>query len=947
MGMNLPRWSITLVLLLAFTVFAMAGENGMNAYTEGWSETHPTAGDVYWAAAGPFDFDGDGYPEFVGVTDAGGITVIMYENNGDDSFENVWTYVIADVIYSRDVADQTSDLDGDGIPELLIAGKGNTDYNSVFIFEYDTSSTDMNFNLVGSLDPEELAGLVSESGTDAKTLMAGDLDNDGIDELLISDGGGTDFVMVMSLDTNSTFAFPNWIVEYIDQSMSYSNYGGVIGDFDNNGTNNFAFVEWDYNAIAFYDVLGVDDYELILFTDDITPDDGGSQRSVEAADLNGDGYTEIYLASTNGNVYVYEIGDDLADFDLETDIHIIFEDTDNVWQFGGAKLGNTDIWWGPADGADYIITDRDSSAIIDLEYDGVGDVFSAASWTPYYIATDVASWQDVVLGDFDYDGLDEFIAVTTEATLAQVFEHDGWNWAPGVETSPIVADTSSVNPVTPGFQTRGVTAGSDLDGDGMQEVLVTDYTVHGLHIYEVTGDNTLEWRNTLTVDSTTYGSNVRFVITGDLDNNGVGEIIFMSFRDAAEAGNGLNVWEWDGVVGSDNYTQYVMPVMVDGVVVDRYYGDRTINVGDPDGDGQQEVMISNNGNTGSTYDIHMIAHVDGTFASGFYSLVPEWVSNKDAPEWGGSPGYGQPNVTDLDGDGDKEVCFLSWNNNTLLVVESLGTDDYAIQSSTMIDSSGSDDVVYGSTYVTDIDGDGIDELYGPQYSLGWVWQVRGGDDVADITFENGVEILSHHGAPWDLTGGDSDGDGVDELYAVDYSHARILQWSYNGTGWDEAVVANWTETMGGFGLDFADDLDGDGRSELVQGFLEPPYSVGNPMGYTFSVTELGGAVGVEEKWTIITPDDYKLEQNYPNPFNPSTTIEFTLPLAKDNINIIVYNMLGQEVVRLASDASYGPGTHSITWNSITAAGTPAAAGVYIYELRSGHLSKTAKMTLIK
>ncbi|NQV42230.1 MAG: VCBS repeat-containing protein [Candidatus Marinimicrobia bacterium] len=945
--MNLPRWSITLVLLLAFTVFAMAGENGMNAYTEGWSETHPTAGDVYWAAAGPFDFDGDGYPEFVGVTDAGGITVIMYENNGDDSFENVWTYVIADVIYSRDVADQTSDLDGDGIPELLIAGKGNTDYNSVFIFEYDTSSTDMNFNLVGSLDPEELAGLVSESGTDAKTLMAGDLDNDGIDELLISDGGGTDFVMVMSLDTNSTFAFPNWIVEYIDQSMSYSNYGGVIGDFDNNGTNNFAFVEWDYNAIAFYDVLGVDDYELILFTDDITPDDGGSQRSVEAADLNGDGYTEIYLASTNGNVYVYEIGDDLADFDLETDIHIIFEDTDNVWQFGGAKLGNTDIWWGPADGADYIITDRDSSAIIDLEYDGVGDVFSAASWTPYYIATDVASWQDVVLGDFDYDGLDEFIAVTTEATLAQVFEHDGWNWAPGVETSPIVADTSSVNPVTPGFQTRGVTAGSDLDGDGMQEVLVTDYTVHGLHIYEVTGDNTLEWRNTLTVDSTTYGSNVRFVITGDLDNNGVGEIIFMSFRDAAEAGNGLNVWEWDGVVGSDNYTQYVMPVMVDGVVVDRYYGDRTINVGDPDGDGQQEVMISNNGNTGSTYDIHMIAHVDGTFASGFYSLVPEWVSNKDAPEWGGSPGYGQPNVTDLDGDGDKEVCFLSWNNNTLLVVESLGTDDYAIQSSTMIDSSGSDDVVYGSTYVTDIDGDGIDELYGPQYSLGWVWQVRGGDDVADITFENGVEILSHHGAPWDLTGGDSDGDGVDELYAVDYSHARILQWSYNGTGWDEAVVANWTETMGGFGLDFADDLDGDGRSELVQGFLEPPYSVGNPMGYTFSVTELGGAVGVEEKWTIITPDDYKLEQNYPNPFNPSTTIEFTLPLAKDNINIIVYNMLGQEVVRLASDASYGPGTHSITWNSITAAGTPAAAGVYIYELRSGHLSKTAKMTLIK
>jgi len=945
MGMNLPKWSITL-LLLTFAVFAMAGENGVNAYTEGWSESHPTAGDVYWGAAGPFDFDGDGYDEFVGVTDAGGITVIMYENNGDDSFENVWTYVIADVVYSRDVADEVSDLDGDGIPELLIAGKGSTDYNSVFIFEFDTSSTDMNFNLVSSFDPEEVAGLVSDDGTDCKTLMAGDIDGDFVDELIISDGGGTDFVMVTSLDTNSTFEFPNWIVEFTDESMSYSAYGGVIGDFDNNGTNNFAFVEWDYNAIAFYDVIGPDDYELILFTDDLTPEDGGSQRSVESADLNGDGFTEIYCASTNGNVYLYEVGADLADFVDSTDVHVIFEGSD-VWSFAGAKMGNTDIWWGAADGADYIITDQDSSALIDLEYDGFGDVTDAASWTAYVIPTNVANWQDVVIGDFDYDGLDEFITFTTEAPLAQVFEHDGWNWSPGVDTRPVVADTSSVNPVTPGFQTRGVTAGSDLDGDGFQEVLVTDYMVHGVHIYEATADNTLEWKNTLTTDSTTYGSNARHAITGDLDNDGVGEIIYMSFRDAAEAGNGVNVWEWDGVVGSDNYTQYVLPVMVGGVEVDRYYGERTLNVGDPDGDGQQELLISNNGNTAATYDIHMIAHVDGTFESGFYSLVSEWESNKDATEWGGSPGYGQANVTDLDGDGDKEVCFFSWNNNTMLVVESQGTDDYLIQSSVLLDSSGSDDTVYGTTYVTDIDGDGIDEIYGPQYPAGWVWQVRGGADVQDITFENGVSIISHHGAPWDLTGGDSDGDGVDELYGVDYGHARIIQWSFNGTGWDEVVVANWNQPMGGFGLDFAQDLDGDGHSELIQGFLEPPYSSGNPTGYTFSISELGATEGADNKWTIVTPNDYKLEQNYPNPFNPSTTIEFTLPLAKDNVSLTIYNMLGQEVIRLADNASYGPGSHSVTWNSLTANGTPAAAGVYVYELRSGHVSKTAKMTLIK
>jgi hypothetical protein len=952
MGMNLPKWSIIL-LLLAFAVFAMGGENGVNSYKLGWSETHPTDADAYWGVSGPFDFDSDGYPEIVVFSDDGGITLHMYENVGNDAWDEVWTHTITEISYSYEVSDQTCDLDRDGIPELLVGGEGGSagTYNSLFILELDTAAVNaggISFDEVAAVNPAFEGGFDDGNGaypTSTKTIYAGDLDGDTVTELLLYDGRSHE-VMVMSMDTTSNFGFPNWVVEFTDDSFCCSAYGAVVGDLDNDGTNNFALVQWDYNGIAFFNVNGADDYELIMSIDPVTDYDGGSLRSMESGDLNGDGFTEIYLASTAGTVLLYDIGSDLSAFDEATDVYTIYDGTSLGFTFNGATLGNTDIWHSPADGEDYIIT-TDSSRIIDLEYDNVGDVTDAQSWTSYEIETDVATWQDVALGDFDYDGLDEIFAVTTEAPMSQIFEHDGWNWSPNVDTRPVVADTSSVDPVTPGFQTRGVAAGSDLDQDGMQEVIVTDYMVHGVHIYEVTGDNTLEWKNTLSTDSTSYPSNCRFAITGDLDGDGKGEIIYMSFRDAAEAGNGINVWEWDGVVGSDTYTQYVMPVLVDGVEVDRYYGERTINVGDPDGDGQQELLISNNGNSGATYDIHMIAHVDGTFESNFYSLVPEWTSNKDAPEWGGSPGYGQPNVTDLDGDGDKEVCFMSWNNNTLLVVEAQGTDDYAIQSATMIDSSGSDDVVYGKTYVTDIDGDGIDELYGPQYSLGWVWQVRGGDDVADITFDNGVSIISHHGALWDLTGGDSDGDGVDELYAVDYSHARVIQWTYNGTGWDEAVVANWSEEMGGFGLDFAQDLDGDGYSELVQGFLEPPYSSGNPLGYTFSVSELGSAVGVDNKWTIITPNDYKLEQNYPNPFNPNTTIEFTLPLAKDNISIIVYNMLGQEVVRLADNASYGPGTHSVTWNSLTANGTPAAAGVYIYELRSGHISKTAKMTLIK
>ncbi len=941
MGMNLPKWSITL-LLLAFAVFAMAGENGVNSYTLGWGETHATDTDAYWGVSGPYDFDADGYDEILAYSDAGGITLHMWENDGDDAWVEVWTYVIEDVVYSRDAADQTTDLDRDGLPELLIAGRGNDTFNSLFIFELDTSAADISFTLVSEVDVEEVAGLGS-GGTDLKSIQAGDFDDDGVTELFMFDGGAADAVVIMSLDTNSTFEFPNWITEFTDESFCCSVYGSVAGDFDNNGTNNLAMIEWAYNGISFFDVLGPNDYELILFTDNVTPTDGGSLRSMDSGDLNGDGYTEIYLASTDGNVYLYDVGADLADFDATTDVYTIFAGRDDGWSFNGAKMGNTDIWHGSADGGDYIAT-ADSSAMLDLEYDGVGDITDAASWMAYPIATNIVGaidWQDVALGDFDYDGLDEIFAVNSDNPIAQIFEHDGWNMA-AASTYATMADDETF----PGLQTRGIAAGSDLDNDGLLEIIITDYQVKGVHVYEATGDNTLEWVATMSDDSTTYSSTPRHVTTGDLDNNGRGEIIYLGMRNLGEANNGINVWEWDGVDGSDTYTRYVVPVLVDGVEVDRYYAEKPIDIGDIDADGQEEILLSINGSDNSS-DVFIIGSIQGTFSGGFYDLVVEYANVRTVTgDFNGSPWAGG-NHGDLDGDGDMEAIFVAWDHATMLVVETTGADSYELQSVTALDSAFTDKTPYGESFVGDVDGDGADELYIGLYSAGWLLQVSGGDDVADISYANGnITMISDFGAPWAVTGGQVDDDAAPEIFSVDYTHARVYQWDYNGTDWDMSVVANWDATMGGFSVDYAGDLDGDSHPEIVQGFLET--GAGNPYGYAFAVTEFDATiVGADNNWTIVTPDDYKLSQNYPNPFNPTTTIEFTLPLAKDNVSLTIYNMLGQEVIRLADHASYAPGTHSVSWNSLNANGTPAAAGVYIYELSSGNVSKTAKMTLIK
>jgi len=89
-----------------------------------------------------------------------------------------------------------------------------------------------------------------------------------------------------------------------------------------------------------------------------------------------------------------------------------------------------------------------------------------------------------------------------------------------------------------------------------------------------------------------------------------------------------------------------------------------------------------------------------------------------------------------------------------------------------------------------------------------------------------------------------------------------------------------------------------------------------------------------------SPSAFAVAQNSPNPFNPTTTISFTLAKA-GKTTVDVYNVAGQKVDTLVS-SSLSAGSHSIVWNA-----AKFSAGVYFYTVKSGDLSKTMKMTLLK
>lgn len=99
------------------------------------------------------------------------------------------------------------------------------------------------------------------------------------------------------------------------------------------------------------------------------------------------------------------------------------------------------------------------------------------------------------------------------------------------------------------------------------------------------------------------------------------------------------------------------------------------------------------------------------------------------------------------------------------------------------------------------------------------------------------------------------------------------------------------------------------------------------------------SVGVTQNGTNV-PTKFSLNQNYPNPFNPTTKINFDLAKAS-NVNLTVYNSLGQKVITIF-EGTKPAGSYTASFN-----GSGLASGTYYYRLETEYFTETKKMQLVK
>ena len=141
---------------------------------------------------------------------------------------------------------------------------------------------------------------------------------------------------------------------------------------------------------------------------------------------------------------------------------------------------------------------------------------------------------------------------------------------------------------------------------------------------------------------------------------------------------------------------------------------------------------------------------------------------------------------------------------------------------------------------------------------------------------------------------------------------------------------------------FASDVNGDGDTDLVVLGTSPASDHGG----VFVLTNQGTPVTAVASETAATPAAFALGANYPNPFNPATTIPLAVPAGAKDVDLTIYNVLGQPM-RQVWTGPLPAGKHELTWDGRDAQGQPVAAGVYVYRLQVDEQTHTRKMVKLE
>ncbi|MCK9210628.1 MAG: FG-GAP-like repeat-containing protein [Ignavibacteriaceae bacterium] len=356
---------------------------------------------------------------------------------------------------------------------------------------------------------------------------------------------------------------------------------------------------------------------------------------------------------------------------------------------------------------------------------------------------------------------------------------------------------------------RGVGYAADPFKDGHSAIVATNYNDQGhVHVFINTGTDSLQlvWTSPK-LASGGGGSTPRYAMFGDLDNDGLTEVIFQS------SANGIMIFEWDGVPGSYNFGTFPSQTIGSDYLANATGNCEYMETEDIDGDNENELLVAYNASSNAT-DAYYSISATGDWSTdnpGFSSFNVEYKGIRTSlGTWGlgGSPVA--MIAANLDGTGNKEILLHNWNLKNVTPMRVPAANTYELADTTnhkqnILLGGAEDDVALMGGMAYDIDGDGRDEVYLPTYPSatgahnGWVHMISyaPNQSVSEIDSTN-VTVLDMssvlNSATFGYGYGDIDGNGKKNIYISGGSYGKnIITAEFQGG--DKTDPANWNYSV--------------------------------------------------------------------------------------------------------------------------------------------------------